>query len=497
MSAPTTIAPAQPETTAETASPKRRSKASVGAFWSIAGYGGTNSIRLISNLTLTRLLFPEHFGMMALVTVFMSGLQMFSDIGVGPNIVQSERGDDPRFLNTAWTMQVMRGFVLWMIACAGAAPFAAFYDEPLLAVIIPISGFTAFLAGLNSTKLYTQLRTLNLKRFVSVDLISSVVGMLVMIAWAFYERSIWALVSGGVASCVTKLILTHTLLPGAGNRFAWDKEAARSIFRFGGWIFISTIFTFLDRQADKLIFATMIPMGILGVYSVGALVATFPTSALGYLNHNVLFPLYSGAQQRGEAVAPIFARARFSVLLVAGWALSGFVAGGQIVIDLAWDDTYAGAGWIVQLLSIGAWFSIMEHSNGTAFLARGQANMLALANAGKVIAMIVLIPIGFALAEFPGAVVAYAITEIFKYAISAITIARAGLSGWRRDFCLTCMLAFAAVLATLAGELARGASGYTIVGAIAVFIVATAAWAPLAFVWKSRLDRAGKSFFGD
>ena len=123
-------------------SKRSASKASVGAFWSFTGYGGAQVIRLASSLLLTRLLFEEAFGIMALVTVFMQGLQLFSDIGLGPNIVQNERGDDPKFLNTAWTMQVARGFTLWLIACIGAKPFAEFYGEPMLAWIIPISPST-------------------------------------------------------------------------------------------------------------------------------------------------------------------------------------------------------------------------------------------------------------------------------------------------------------------------------------------------------------------
>ncbi len=481
----------------EKASPKRFSSASSGAFWAVAGYGGSNAIRLASNLILTRILFQELFGMMALVTVFMQGLQLFADIGVGPNIVQNKRGDDPRFLNTAWTMQVMRGFVLWMIACVGAAPFAAFYGEPMLAQIIPISGFTAFLAGLNSTKLYTALRQLNLKRFVTADLVSQSVGMITMLTWATYDRSVWALVSGGIAAGIVKLVLTHTILPGEHNRLCWDKAAARAIFSFGGWIFISTIFTFLDPQADKLIFATMIPLAVMGVYWNAVMVATLPSGVLGYLNHNVLFPLYSKALQRGESVAPIFARARFSVLIIAGWALSGFIAGGQLVFDLLWSAEYSDAGWMLRLLSVGTWFSIMEVSNGAAFLARGKANMLALANLGKVIAMVVLIPVGFSVAGFPGAVAAYALTELFKYAISAITVARAGLSGWRRDFAQSGMVAVAAIVGSFSGEFVRDASGSVLLAAVGVFVAVTAAWAPLALFWKSRLERAGKSFFGD
>lgn len=83
-----------------------------GAF--VAGsYVFAQFARLLSNLVLTRLLYPEAFGVMALVMVVLVGLQMFSDVGIGPAISRSARGDDPDFLNTAWTLNVFRGAGLW------------------------------------------------------------------------------------------------------------------------------------------------------------------------------------------------------------------------------------------------------------------------------------------------------------------------------------------------------------------------------------------------
>src|SRR5258706_9299249 len=98
-----------------------------GSVWTIAGYGAGQVLRLAGNLVLARLLYPEAFGLMALVSVFLQGLAMFSDIGIGPSIIQSRRGDELAFLNTAWTIQVVRGIVLWVVSMAGAAPFAAWY----------------------------------------------------------------------------------------------------------------------------------------------------------------------------------------------------------------------------------------------------------------------------------------------------------------------------------------------------------------------------------
>ncbi|WP_416670812.1 oligosaccharide flippase family protein [Egbenema bharatensis] len=72
-----------------------------GAFWTLIGYGGSQVLRFGSNLLLTRLLFPEFFGLMGLVNVFIIGLALFSDVGIGVSIVQNKRGEEPAFANTA------------------------------------------------------------------------------------------------------------------------------------------------------------------------------------------------------------------------------------------------------------------------------------------------------------------------------------------------------------------------------------------------------------
>ncbi len=85
-----------------------------GAFWTIISYGGSQIIRFGSNLILTRLLLPELFGLVGLAYVFIVGVHLFSDIGLRPSIIQNKRGEEPEFLNTVWTMQVIRSFFVWL-----------------------------------------------------------------------------------------------------------------------------------------------------------------------------------------------------------------------------------------------------------------------------------------------------------------------------------------------------------------------------------------------
>src|SRR5207249_2471425 len=111
------------------------------SLWTLGGYASNQIIRLGSSLILARLLLPYDFGLAALVSMFVNMFQQFSDVGLGPAIIQSRRGDDPRFLNTAWTIGVVRGFVLWGCACAVAWPVAKFYHEPILLPLIIVTGF--------------------------------------------------------------------------------------------------------------------------------------------------------------------------------------------------------------------------------------------------------------------------------------------------------------------------------------------------------------------
>ena len=78
-------------------------------MWTLAGHGGVLLIRMGRSLIMTRLLFPEVYGLMTLVWAVLYGLQMFADTGIVTTIIRDERGDDPSFLNIAFTTNVIRG----------------------------------------------------------------------------------------------------------------------------------------------------------------------------------------------------------------------------------------------------------------------------------------------------------------------------------------------------------------------------------------------------
>jgi O-antigen/teichoic acid export membrane protein len=459
------------------------------------GFGGGSVLRLIASLVVTRLLIEEYFGLMALVNVFILGLQLFSDIGIGPALVQNKR-EDAAFVNTVWTINVVRGGVLCLIAMILAGPYAAFYEQPILAPLIRVAALSSLIDGFRSASFFTQSRRLNLERLVAIELGGALVGTTVMLVWAWTTRSIWALVAAGIVTALFTTILSHVWLPGIRNRFRFEKRAARSLIAFGGWIFFSTVFMFGAENLDRLLFGKWTTMTTLGVYSIAVLLATTLKKAFGKLAMNVLFPLYSAIRYSKKDLSETYASARLPLLIVAGWITSGVVGGGPTIIRLLYDPRYWEAGWMLQILVFGAWFGwVLRTTHTCVALAIGRTDLLAATNLAKVLGMALFCPLGHWFLGFPGAVLGLAFAEMVRYAVAVFAASLVGLNDRRKDLGLSIRVALGALASWLTVTWLDDV-GLTspVVHALAVFVVVTTCWARPLFELLGRIRRKESIF---
>lgn len=319
----------------------------------IAGFGTGQLLRLASNLILTRLLFPEAFGVMAIVMVFMMGLAMFSDVGISPAIMQSRRGDDRDFLDTAWTIQVGRGVALWVAALLLAAPVAHWYDAPMLNWYLPVAALALIVNGFNPTKLESAHRHLRAGRVTLIELATQATQIVfgLLLAWAW--GSVWALVISGLIGALAQLVYLHLFLPGPRNRFRLEPAAARELVSFGKWIFLSTVAGFALAQSDRVLIGGYLSLSDFGVYNIGLFLASFPMMLGQMVTRRVLIPVYRDSPPAKSAAN--FARLRrLRTLATAGLlaAVAVLALAGVWLIEVMYDDRYAMAGGVVVLVSV-------------------------------------------------------------------------------------------------------------------------------------------------
>lgn len=473
-----------PESEASFSSKARRS-----TFWTTLNFAGGQLIRFGGNLVLTRIFAPEIFGLTAMLSSFNAALMLFSEVGLHQNIVQSERGDDPSFLNTAWTIQVLRGAALWIIAAAVAIPMAHFYGEPLFSKVLPAYALSLVILGFNSTKLSIRHRRLEFGVITMIDLGCQVLTFVLTVIWAHFETpapTVWAIVIATLIGQGVRMLLSHLVLEGLRNRFHWEKEAASSLFHFGKWITVSTIIHFFGEQGPPFIFKKLVSFTVLGVYSIGLQIAILPPTVAGALAYDVTFALYSRVRLEGGDVAPVYRRCRWLIMVATGWMLAGLCAGGPTIIRMLYDERYTEGGIFLSVLAIGSWFTCILNVNGAALLALGHPAWNIFPALAKVIAMAALIPVGYELGGFPGAVAGLAAADFIKYLTSTTAVGIAGLKERGQDVKLTLLLFGSAFLGWLAARgihmlglpYEHGPTLSNVLDSAVIFIVVTLCWLP-------------------
>jgi O-antigen/teichoic acid export membrane protein len=411
-----------------------KKRAFQGALWTIGGLAAGMILRLGSNLILTRLLFPEVFGIMALVQIFLTGLALLSDIGLHTSIIRSDRSDDPAFLNTAWTLHILRGLILWLFTCAIAWPVAWFYDEPLIATLLPVAGLTALIGGFDPTRIHTANRDLVLGRLTMIGLAAQVIGIAVMVLLAWILESVWALVIGMLVSKIATLLLFWTVLPGRRDQLQIERAALWELINFGKWIFISSTCTFLVNHADRAILGKFIAFDMLGIYSIGFFLASVPLLLGDTLASRIVFPLYKQrpAWESAENQRKIF-RMRW-------WLTGGLLAMstvlvlmGDLLVRFLYDARYTLAGPILVLMVISQLPLVILSSYDQIMLAAGDSKRFMSRILTNAIAQTTLVVLGIMQFGLIGAILAPGLAAILVYPILASAVRRYDGWDWRHD----------------------------------------------------------------
>lgn len=366
----------QPGSVAEPTVKDLKGRARKGGFWVTAGYGAGQALRLGSNLILTRLLAPEVFGVVALVQAFISGLEMFSDAGMGLSIVQSKSGTQKKFLNTAWTMQVLRGLLIAAIAALIAPLVGRIYEEPAVPLLLIVSAAGPLAKGFAATSMFTAARDLQLGRRTLVELLGQSCGLATAISWASVDPSPWALVAAAIAAHVATTIGSHILLPRRPHNFTWDKESASEMARFGFWIFLGSICGFVANHADRLVVGKLFSMAELGMYSIATMLVRFVVLLYQKVSRSLLFPIYAAAvREESGALPDLVKRTKLRVFPLFVVPLVCLAATGDLVVQILFDDRYLGAGPMLQLLAV-AWTVEASSEAGPSVLAHGNSRMM-------------------------------------------------------------------------------------------------------------------------
>ena len=420
-------------------------------FWNFAWTAGTvgasSVVRFGLNIVLAHLLVPEILGVMVVVNSIRLGIELLSDVGIEQNIIHHADSLEPRFRDTAWTLQVLRGLMLSTIFAVGAPLFGAAYGIP--ASIFLVASLGPIINSLHSTAIFALVKRLEVRHRSLFELMIEVIYVVMTIGLAWVWRSVWAPVLGVVLYAALRTALSYTL-PDARQRFRLDREVAMRIIHFGKWIAVTSLVTYAASNVDRLYLGTVVPLGLLGVYGIARTIAEVPTTLARRIGYQVVFPSLAGARNAGDLDGRArIARTRLAFVLVACGGIGAAASCGDLLIKLVYDPRYLQAGWMVTVLLLGAVFAILSNLNEALLLAGGRPAYSTYANLLRLGTLAVGVIGGFAVGGMVGTVIAVALAEVCQYGYIAVGQLRIRQHFWKQDAgaVLAAICLFAALVA--------------------------------------------------
>lgn len=393
----------------------KKKKIFVAGVWVILAIGLSQIIRLGSNLILTRLLEPEVFGVMAIVTIVAIGIAMFTDLGLWQFVVRHKDPEDPHMLNVVWTIQVMRGWAMFLliliiviILAMGnqylPSYFHGIYADSRLPMLILIAGTASVIGGYASMASPIMHRKIELGKLELAELISQVIGTSVMIIWVWLYPSIWDLLLASLVSTLLHTLMTYYLFP-YRHKLVWDKSIVREVFHFSKWIVISSALTYLFMQGDRLLFAAKIDAATLGVYSIAFMLATTITGVAITLAEKVIFPVFS-SQAHGDRqlFKDKYYKVRLYLDIPMFLAAGLLMALGPLIVHTLYDARYHNAGWILQILAFSVIGNTLSLVSMECLLALSITKVRMWVMLIRTISLFVGLPLFFNLYGFYGAI---------------------------------------------------------------------------------------------
>jgi O-antigen/teichoic acid export membrane protein len=416
-----------------------------GTVWTIGGFLVAQGLRFATSIVLARLLAPELFGTMLIVNSLRAGIELMSDIGAGQNIICNKNADDPEFYNTVWSLQVIRCLILCVIFLAAAVPAAHFYQSPVLNYVMPVTGLGFLFMGFTSISPNFVRKRMQFAKLNAYETIVSFTHAASHILLALISPTIWALVFGSLCSSLAAMIGSYFLLKDVRLRFIISKRFVWQILEFGKWLFISSIAYFLATNFDRLYLAKIVPLQIVGIYGIARSISDLASSMVMRLGNMLLVPFVASHSQMPrrefrKQLAPI----RLKFLLLAALGFAALVAAADLGIQVLYDQRYQAAGWMLPVLVIGSWFSMLVNLNESTLLGLGKPSYSAASNSSKFLFLLIALPLSFTIFGLVGGIMVVALADVCRYVPVLIGQRRETLSFGMQDL-LTTILMFALI----------------------------------------------------
>jgi O-antigen/teichoic acid export membrane protein len=347
-------------------------------------------VSIIVTIILARLLLPEEYGIISLVTIFITLFNVFVSSGLGNALVQKKNSDDYDFSTILWA-GILFSIVLYAIIYFVAPFVAEYYSEPLIISILRIMGLTLPIAAIDTVQHALVSKRFLFKLFFFSVLGGTIVSGLIGITMAYLGFGVWSLVAQYLAN---RLIGTIVL----GFSIKWRPRFYFSYVRFSGMFsfawkkIVSLLINELYEEFRGLIIARKYSVTDLSYYSKGKQFPQLIGNNVSATLSNVMFPIFATIQENKAKLSAAVRRSMRTSNYMLFPLMIGFAVLADNFVSVILTDKWLFATPYIRIYCIVYILKPMRNISKSAINAIGRSDIDMYTNlAEKLIGMVIIL----------------------------------------------------------------------------------------------------------
>jgi O-antigen/teichoic acid export membrane protein len=383
-------------------------------FATAFSFGAQALIKLGSSMILTRILRPEAYGIITMLVSISFVVEMIADTNTTLFLIRDKDGEEPRYLNTAWTLQISRAAINTAVLFLCAPLICTYiYHAPSLLAPLRFFSISFIVAGLQSMSFPIAIRRKRSRVIMYSELLATFLSSVFAVIYCHYSRDYWGLIYAILLNRALITVMTHVVFPELRPKLQLDMTAARQLLGFSKYTMPSSLITLALSQFDKIVFLRLFDLSMLGVYGLAGNIASPIESLIYKISQTVLYPrcAHNFRDDRSSFSRKYYTenvKLFISILFVPA-AICG---GAHLLITVLYDSRYALAGVILQAFMLRATLLALASPAEDMLIASGESRVMLMGNVYRAIGMLIASLAGYYFLGFIGFIYGIALSGL-------------------------------------------------------------------------------------
>lgn len=385
-----------------------------GVAWNSIGKFSNIAIQFVIGIILARLLTPEDYGVIGVLSIFMALATTFVDSGFTSALIQKKNLND-KDCSTAFYFNIVIGIIAYLILFLCAPWIASFFNIPILKDVTRVVALNVLIGAFTSVQQALYRKRVDFKTTAVVSIIATLLSGTISIYLAYNEYGVWSLVYQHlIASIVTSILLWVFSKWKPSLVFSW--QSFREMFSYGSKLLGASLLGIIYFHGEKLAIGKFYSTQDLGLYTKGTGLSSQASSTLTGILSSVTFPILAQIQDDNQRLIDVYKKYIRLTSLVILFVMLLLAALSKPIILFLYGAKWTGAIVFLQIICLAMMFDHITSINLNIFYVKGRSDIVL-----KLEIIKRIISIGILVAAIPLGVLAICISRVI-YAQIALYI---------------------------------------------------------------------------